>query len=46
MKYQIFFQKILNDLKLTGWALHHYKGDKIVLRSVENIKLYKQLKEI
>jgi hypothetical protein len=41
-----FLPKNIKRLEITGWALHHYKGDKIVLRSVENIKLYKQLKEI
>jgi hypothetical protein len=41
-----YLPKSMQRLEITGWALHHGKGDKVSLKSVANLKLYPNLKEL
>lgn len=41
-----YLPKGIQKLEITGWALHHWKGDKVTLNNVDNIKLYPKLKEL
>lgn len=40
-----FLPKTIKKLEITGWALHTWKGDKVEITSIENLKLYPELKE-
>eukprot|EP01136_Pigoraptor_vietnamica_P018776 Opistho-1_new@65572 len=41
-----YLPRSIKKLEITGWGLHHWKGDKVVLNSVSNLKLYPNLKEL
>lgn len=41
-----YLPRSIKKLEITGWGLHHWKGDKVVLKSVSNLKLYPNLKEL
>lgn len=41
-----FLPKTIKKLEITGWALHPWKGDKVEITSIENLKLYPELKEL
>jgi len=41
-----YLPKSLQKLEITGWALHHWEGDRVEIRNLDNLRLYPKLKEV
>lgn len=41
-----FFPPTIKKLEINAWALHHWKGDKVEIKNLNNLKLYSNLREL
>ena len=41
-----FFPRGIKKLEICAWALHHWKGEKVEIKNIDNLKLYSNLKEL